>query len=252
MEGKRLLSHSEKLIVALEGSSRADALATVDALLPAVTRFAAGPELLVSCGVSILDTLASRGARIFVDLKLHDLPHSVAATIARLIRPGVFMLDVHASGGPRMLEEARKAVTVAASQAGQPRPKLLGVTVLTHLEESALREIDLGRDSSDPVGSTVLQLARLCRDAGLDGVLASPLEVRGIREEFGSDFIVVTPGIRRQALPDDDQARISSPIRAMRAGASYLLTGRPITASSDPLASAKAHMRDMEDAFLLA
>lgn len=249
MEGSNLLSHGEKLIVALDVSSADAALRLADTLAPAVSRFKVGLQLYSAAGGAVIKQLRERGASVFLDLKLHDIPNTVSSALEVCVQPGVFLLDVHASGGRAMLESAFRSVERTASGLGVPRPKLLGVTILTHLHAADLQEVGF---ADTQIEQHVRRLARLCQECGLDGVVASPQEIRSIREETGPGFLIVTPGIRPSGTDVNDQVRVATPMRAMRAGASYIVVGRPITEAPDPLAAAQSIMREMEDAFLIA
>lgn len=261
MEGNNLLPTSERLIVALDFPEEEAALRMAEKLAPAVSRFKVGLQLYSAAGGSMIKKLRERGASVFLDLKMHDIPNTVSAALEVCIQPGVFLVDVHATGGRRMLEAAVKAVEHAASRLGLPRPKVLGVTILTHLHVSDLIEIGFAEPRSPTyesdsgsswINGHVRQMARLCQEVGLDGVVASPHEVRTIREETGPGFLIVTPGIRPAGADVNDQIRVATPTRAMRAGASYIVVGRPITAAPDPLEAARRVIREMEDAFLIA
>ena len=182
--------------------------------------------------------LAARGDRVFLDLKFHDIPNTVAASVAAAASLGVWMLNVHASGGTTMMQAAREAATESAARQHLEPPLVIAVTVLTSMNQAALRETGVVIDLPDQV----LRLAELSRDAGLDGVVASPREASGIRARLGAEFTIVTPGIRGGPASDakNDQERTMSPAEAVAAGADYLVVGRPITAATDPRAAAEA------------
>lgn len=257
MEGDNLLAHGERLIVALDFPDADRAMQVATTLAPVVSRFKVGLELYSAAGLNVVKRLRELGASVFLDLKMHDIPNTVASAIEVCVQPGVFLLDVHASGGRAMLESAVQAVERAATHHGLPRPKLLGVTILTNLHHADLTDIGFSENTTveegkNPISAHVLKLARLCQEVGLDGVIASPQEIQIIREEVGPGFLIVTPGIRPAGADVNDQVRIATPTRAMRSGASYLVVGRPITAAPDPLDAARAIVREMEDAFLIA
>lgn len=261
MEGNMLLPPGERLIVALDVPSADHALDLVETLSPAVSRFKVGLQLYTVAGPSILRQLRERGAAVFLDLKLHDIPNTVSAALEGCVQPGVFLVDVHATGGRAMLEAAVASVERTSKALGIARPKVLGVTLLTHLHVSDLiemgfREPKAAETASDGgagwISRQVCGLARICQESGLDGVVASPHELQAVREEVGPGFLVVTPGIRPSGTELNDQVRVATPTRAMRGGASYIVVGRPITEADDPLDAARRIIREMEDAFLIA
>jgi orotidine-5'-phosphate decarboxylase len=243
MVGQRLLTEPERLIVALDVPSAGEALRLVDELKADVSCFKIGLELFCACGPDIVKQVAERGVKIFLDLKFHDIPNTVRGALQSAMQDGVFLIDVHASGGRPMLEAA-----VAAVKDKPNRPHLLGITVLTHLAPPDLREVGQGDDP----GQQVVRLAQLCKQAGLDGVVCSPQEIKAVRDAVGPGFWIVTPGIRPAGTEANDQTRIATPTRALRAGASFLVIGRPITAAPDPRAAAQAIVREMKDAMLIA
>ncbi len=197
--------------------------------------FKIGKQLFTAEGPPIVRALAERGDRVFLDLKFHDIPNTVAGAVTSAVATGAWMVNVHASGGRRMMAAAAEAATAAAARHDRPRPLVIGVTVLTSLDDAGLRETGIDR----PVIEQVVGLARLAQSSGLDGVVASPQEIGAIRAACGAGFLIVTPGIRSPAgAGADDQARTMGPAEAVAAGASYLVVGRPITGASDPRAAA--------------
>jgi len=228
----------DQLLVALDVESGARALRLADALRGAVGGYKIGKRLFTLEGPSIVRALTGRGDRVFLDLKFHDIPNTAAAAVAAATALGVWMVNVHASGGRRMMEMAQAAALESAARERRPRPLVIAVTVLTSLNRGRLAEV--GVDA--PVMDQVLRLARLAQDAGLDGVVASPQETRAIRETCGPEFLIVTPGIRGGAAVvsgADDQERTTTAADALAAGASYLVVGRPIIGAPDPRAAAE-------------
>jgi orotidine-5'-phosphate decarboxylase len=226
----------DQLIVALDVDSAADARRLADELRGAVGAFKVGSRLFTAEGPAFVRELATRGDRVFLDLKFHDIPNTVAGAVEAATRLGVWMVNVHAAGGPAMMEAARQAADRASAQAGVPRPLVIAVTVLTSLSSEELRRTGVPREPLEQVEF----LARLTQDAGLDGVVASPLETASVRRACGAQFSIVTPGIRGAGSVKGDQARTLSPREAIAAGASYIVVGRPIVGAPDPRRAAMA------------
>lgn len=225
----------DRLLVALDLESLADAEALLARLDGVVTGCKVGTQLFTAAGPAAVEMARKRGFRVFLDLKFHDIPNTVAGATREAARLGVFMLNVHASGGVAMMRAAAEAATKAAQDFAVPRPLVLGVTVLTSLDRRALQQ-EVGVAAS--VDAHVLHLADRARGAGLDGCVASPREIGPLRLALGRDWVIVTPGIRMSARTDD-QARVATPRQARDAGADYLVVGRPITAAPDPAAAAR-------------
>jgi len=272
------------VLVALDVSSLDEASALLGRLDGVLTGCKIGSQLFTSAGPAAIETALKRGFRVFLDLKFHDIPNTVAAAVREATRFGIFMLNIHASGGLAMARAAAEAAVKAAGDFGIPRPLCLGVTVLTSLDRKALQR-EVGVPTS--VEAHVLHLAGLAREAGLDGCVASPQEIGLLRLAMGQEWVIVTPGIRplppggvergvepvrlpdrrnpplptggvergvepvrlpdrrNPPLPIDDQVRIATPRRALAAGADYLVVGRPITGAPDPAAAATAIVAEL-------
>ena len=226
----------ERLLVALDVDDWDRARRLADLLCGAVGGFKVGVRLYYRVGAKTLAYLRDKVPVVFADLKLHDIPSTVAAGVRVLVAQGATLLNVHAAGGRAMMRAAREAAAEEASRHGVPRPRVVAVTVLTSLDEAALRE-EVG--IPEPVQTRVLAWARLAKEAGLDGVVASPLEAAAIREACGEDFLIVTPGVRPSKASPGDQRRVLTPAEAVRAGADYLVVGRPVIAAPNPLRAAE-------------
>jgi orotidine-5'-phosphate decarboxylase len=219
------------ILVALDVESAAKAVELADVLRGSVGGFKIGKQLFTAAGPAMVRELTSRGDRVFLDLKFHDIPNTVAGAVQSAVSTGAWMVNVHASGGSAMMKAAAESARKTAEKLGQPRPLVIAVTVLTSMDDATLREIGVGRTMIEQV----VHLAKLAQDSGLDGVVASPQEVPAIRRACGADFQIVTPGIRpADQQGKDDQARTLTPAEAMAAGSSYLVIGRPITAAPNP------------------
>jgi orotidine-5'-phosphate decarboxylase len=233
---------NQRLIVALDFPSAADALRLADSLSGICTWFKVGLELFIAAGPTVVTDLKKRGFSVFLDLKLHDIPNTVAGAVRSAAATGADMLTVHASGGPAMLA----AAVEAASAIAHPL-ELLAVTVLTSMDSEQLDAIGIAAEPADQVA----RLARLAADSGLRGIVCSPNEVTKLRHIFGDTVLLVTPGIRPAGADVQDQKRIATPAKAIEDGASYLVVGRPITQAPDPRAAAATIQREIAEALAL-
>jgi len=219
----------KKIIIALDVKNKEEAAAAVSGLKDART-FKVGLELFTAEGPALFKKLKVLRKGIFLDLKLHDIPNTVAGAVRAAVRHGVQMMTIHASGGRDMMARAAEAARETAEAENVERPLLLGVTILTSLKSAELNEVGMKPD----VAEQVLRLAGLAKSAGMDGVVCSPQEIELIRKEHGRDLLIVTPGIRPAWAAVQDQKRIMTPAEAIRKGADYLVIGRPITGAASP------------------
>ncbi|MDQ3668591.1 MAG: orotidine-5'-phosphate decarboxylase [Acidobacteriota bacterium] len=232
-----------KLIVALDVDSTRQALVLVNTLRDMVGMFKIGSQLFASAGPEIVSELVRTGNRVFLDLKFHDIPNTVASAAVAATRLGVSIFNVHASGGSEMMRCAADAVSEVATNEGLKRPSIIAVTVLTSSDATALSEIGIG---SQPE-LQVRRLSLLAEACGMDGVVASPHEVDVVRSAvMNSGFLIVTPGVRLAGASSDDQKRVMTPAQAIRAGADYIVVGRPITSAKDPVEAAGQILEEME------
>lgn len=238
---------THKIIVALDYADASSALALVAQLDPALCRLKVGKELFTAAGPDLVRALVARGFEVFLDLKFHDIPNTVAAACRAAAGLGVWMMNVHASGGRRMMTAAQEALA-ALPPREQPgdkpeRPLLIAVTVLTSMSAEDMSEIGVAGTPADQV----LRLAHLTQACKLDGVVCSAQEAAMLRAGFGADFRLVTPGIRPAGAAAGDQRRVMTPAEALRAGATDLVIGRPITAAADPLAALKQIQLELQN-----
>ena len=218
---------TSKIIVALDYEKEAEALALVDQIDPSLCRLKVGKEMFTTLGINFVKQLHQRNFDVFLDLKYHDIPNTVARAVRSAADLGVWMVDLHASGGLRMMEEAKRIL----EPYGKDAPLLIAVTVLTSMEDLDLLQIGINASPMEQV----LRLAHLTQRAGLDGVVCSPQEVEILRNACGEDFKLVTPGIRPIGADFGDQRRVMTPTAAIRAGSDYLVIGRPITKADNPV-----------------
>jgi orotidine-5'-phosphate decarboxylase len=225
----------DRIIVALDTPDLRAAAKLIHALKGSIKIFKIGTELFTACGLKAIDAVHKAGAKVFLDLKFHDIPNTVAQSARQAARLGVFMFNVHVPGGLQMMQEACIASADEARKRNLKPPKLIGVTLLTSLnQDEVTKQIGIHK----PVDDIVLGYAELAQKAGLDGVVASAMEIKKIRAKLGSQFLIVTPGIRPAWAERGDQERVMAPKEALKQGASYLVIGRPITQASDPCQAA--------------
>ncbi len=225
----------DRLIIALDLPDADRALEVARRLAGQVGWVKVGMTLYYAEGPAIVRELRSLGFRVFVDLKLHDIPHQVEGACRTLARGGADMLTVHAAGGSAMMRSAVEACSAAAEKFGAPRPRVVAVTVLTSLDDGALLATGVTRSAAEQVAG----LASLAREAGCDGVVCSPREAAAMRALLGPEALVVTPGVRPSGDETGDQARVATPAEALEAGASHLVIGRPVTGAPDPVAAVR-------------
>lgn len=224
----------KKIIFALDVESMALAEQWAERLAPHVGMFKIGKQLFTACGPAVVRAIRERGGEVFLDLKYHDIPNTVALASLEAARLGVRLFNLHALGGYEMM--ARTVERVKREFPDSSRPRVLAVTILTSSTAETLREVGIDL----PVAEVVVKLARLAQKAGIDGVVASPLEIPLIREACGRDLLIVTPGVRPASASTDDQKRVMTPAGAVKAGADYLVIGRPISAAEDPIKAAES------------
>jgi orotidine-5'-phosphate decarboxylase len=234
----------ERIYVALDMDNMDDALRLVDRLGDTFRSYKVGMQLYNLVGPELVSRLHAEGCRVFADLKFHDIPNTVAGAADTMTRHGVAMFNVHVAGGMEMMRRAKQAAEKRARECGKQAPLVIGVTQLTSTSQQVLNE-EIG--ISGTVEETVIRYAKLAKEAGLDGVVASGHEVTAIREACGDDFITVIPGIRPAWAEKNDQVRVMTPRRALEAGAHYLVIGRAITAASDPKSAALRILEEIDD-----
>jgi orotidine-5'-phosphate decarboxylase len=236
------MTPKKQLIVALDVDTKEKALGLIEKLKAEVKIFKIGSELFTSCGPSIVEEAKNAGVEIFLDLKFHDIPNTAAKSAIAATRLGVFIFNVHALGGPDMMKKAAEAAADESKRLKIAKPKIIAVTVLTSMDENILKKIGI----NDNMEKQVLRLAELAKDASLDGVVASPSEVKLIRRALGDEFIIVTPGVRPKWAAVNDQKRVMTPKEAVDNGADFIVVGRPIIDAPDPLAAAKRVLEEIK------
>ena len=237
-------SAQDKLIVALDVETVREARALFAALRNTVGMFKIGSQLFTSAGPGFVREVVAAGSRVFLDLKFHDIPNTVAAAGVEAARLNVSIFNVHALGGSEMMRRTADAVSHASVREGFARPRVIAVTVLTSSDHATLKEVGV---AADP-GKQVVELARLAAECGLDGVVASPHEVTLVRQSVKRDFLIVTPGVRPHGAAADDQKRVMTPAEAARAGADYVVVGRAILKADDPACAARDIIEEMQHA----
>src|SRR3989338_8121014 len=220
----------DKIIIALDVNTLKEEERLLDTLSSEVQVFKIGMELFYSCGVKAIELVKKYDKDIFLDLKFHDIPNTVYAASKTAVRFEVFMFNVHASGGIDMMKKAVEGAEEESEKLGISRPKILGVTVLTSINGEALKRSGVNKSPEEQV----LNLARLTKDAGLDGAVASPEEISAMRKAMGKDFLIVTPGVRPEGSDSGDQKRVATPKEAFQRGAYYIVIVRPIKKAKDP------------------
>jgi len=245
-EAVQTVSAKDRLIVALDLASAEEARRAFDALRESAGMFKVGSQLFTSAGPDFVRELVAAGARVFLDLKFHDIPNTVAAASRQAVRLGVALFNVHAAGGGEMLRRATDATTEESARLGVARPSLVAVTVLTSMDSNSLAETGV---EARTVEEQVKRLARLAADSGLDGIVASPHEITLIQTTVErKPFLVVTPGVRPAASPHDDQKRVMTPAEAVRAGADFVVVVRAILKTPDPARAAREVVEEMSAA----
>ncbi len=233
----------DRLITALDVHTLEDMKRLVTTLGDRVSFYKVGMELFYSAGPDTVRYLKDQGKHVFLDLKVHDIPNTAAQSIRALTRLGADLMTLHGTGGKAMMRAAADAVAEEAAKLNIARPKLLAVTILTSMDETAWQEIG----GKDTIANAVLNLARLAKEAGIDGTVSSPHEAKEIRALNGPDFLIVTPGIRPSFAAANDQKRITTPSQALRDGASHLVIGRPITQAADPVVAADKILEEIQE-----
>ena len=239
---QKALPAKERLIVALDVPDLASAERLVERLKGEVSHFKVGAELFTACGPRVIEMIQKAGAKVFLDLKYNDIPNTVARAARAAVRLKVWMMTVHIQGGTQMLREAVSAINDEARKQKIAPPLVVGVTVLTSMGERDLADLGIRKKVKDQV----LYMAQVAQKTGLNGLVASAKEVKVLRFSVGSEFVIVAPGIRPAGSSWADQQRVETPATALKAGATYLVVGRPITEAADPIKAAQAILQEME------
>lgn len=233
----------DRLIAALDVHTKADVKKLVEMLGDSVSYYKVGMELFYGVGAEVVSYLKEQHKKVFLDLKLHDIPNTVAGGLTSLMNLGADMMNIHAGGGFSMMKKAADSIKSAAKEQNKTAPKLIAVTVLTSISEEEWREMG----HTNTIAEQVITFAKLAKKAGLDGVVASPKEAASIREAVGEDFLIVTPGVRPAGASIDDQKRIATPAGALKSGATHLVVGRPIRAAENPKLAAEEIIKEMSE-----
>lgn len=236
------LSAKDRLVVALDVDSRQQALSLVDQLKDFVGLFKIGSQLFTSNGPSLVSEIVKQGAKVFLDLKYHDIPNTVASAVVAAMRLGVSICNVHALGGSEMMRQVKDQCENIAARENLTKPIILAVTVLTSHNQDSINKIGI----NEPLSDLVVRLAKLTAESGLDGVVASAHEISLVRKAVASPFVILTPGLRPSWADHQDQKRVMTPEEALQAGADYLVIGRPIIAHNSPASAAQEILSSLE------
>ena len=234
----------DKLIVALDYATEQDAMALVNQLDDAVSYYKVGLELFLNTRGSVVDALKAKNKKVFLDLKFHDIPNTVAQAVAWAASLGVDMFTLHSSGGEEMMRKSVETVNEVCERLNVKRPNMVGVTILTSFDEAGIAKVGY----KDNIADTVLNLAGLCKTSGMSGIVCSPHEAAKIKETFGKDFVTVCPGIRPAWAAAGDQKRITTPADAIKIGVDHMVVGRPITKSENPYEAALKIIEEIKSA----
>ena len=234
---------AERIAIALDLDDLGSACQIMDRLGDSAKLYKVGPQLFTRVGPAIIKEIKNRGKNLFLDLKFHDIPNTVAKASESAVELGVDIFNIHISGGMEMMSASAEATRSKSAKLGIKKPILLGVTVLTSMDEAELQTL---YDTKRDIESQIIHLAKLANSAGLDGVVASPKEIKLIRRNLGNGFVILTPGVRTEKLEGDDQKRIMTPSQAFLDGADYIVVGRPIYQSPDPVEAFEKILRQIE------